>query len=83
MRTTVTLEPDTEHLLREAVRVTNRSFKQVLNEAIRKGLNPGGPTRIQVTPLFQHRFPSELGQVNFNQLGEELDDEETLRELLR
>ncbi len=36
MRTTVTLEPDTEHLLREAARATNRSFKHVLTEAIQQ-----------------------------------------------
>ncbi len=43
MRTTVTLDPDVEQLLREAVRKTGKSFKVVLNRAVRDGLaQPGG-----------------------------------------
>lgn len=38
MRTTVTLDADTERLLRSAMRERNASFKVVLNEAIRRGL---------------------------------------------
>ena len=38
MRTTVTLDPDVEALLRKAVRERGEPFKQVLNTAIRDGL---------------------------------------------
>jgi hypothetical protein len=38
MRTTVTLDPDVETLLREEMQQGNRSFKQTLNEAVRRGL---------------------------------------------
>jgi predicted transcriptional regulator len=38
MRTTVTLDPDVERLLKEAAHETRRSFKQVLNDAVRAGL---------------------------------------------
>jgi hypothetical protein len=38
MRTTVTLDPDVERLLREAVRRTGQSFKVVLNRAVREAL---------------------------------------------
>jgi hypothetical protein len=38
MRTTVTLDPDVEALLRKAVRERGEPFKQVLNAAIRDGL---------------------------------------------
>lgn len=38
MRTTVTLDPDAERLLRQAMHLTGQSFKVTLNEAIRKGL---------------------------------------------
>jgi hypothetical protein len=38
MRTTVTLDPDVERLLREAVRKSGQSFKVVLNRAIREAL---------------------------------------------
>lgn len=38
MRTTVTLVPEAELLLRNAMRRTGESFKEVLNQAILKGL---------------------------------------------
>ena len=38
MRTTVTLDPDVERSLKEKSRRTRQSFKQVLNDAIRRGL---------------------------------------------
>jgi hypothetical protein len=39
MRTTVTLDPDVEKLLRRARREGDQSFKTVLNAAIRRGLS--------------------------------------------
>src|ERR1022692_1500416 len=38
MRTTVTLDPDVEKMLRNSIRERGVSFKQALNEAIRAGL---------------------------------------------
>jgi hypothetical protein len=38
MRTTVTLDPDVEALLRKAMRARGEPFKQVINAAIRDGL---------------------------------------------
>jgi hypothetical protein len=38
MRTTVTLDPDVERLLKDAVRRSGSSFKEILNRAIREGL---------------------------------------------
>lgn len=38
MRTTVTLEPEAERLLREAMRQRGQSFKEALNRAIILGL---------------------------------------------
>jgi hypothetical protein len=40
MRTTVTLEPDVERSLREACHKRKKSFKRVLNEALRESLQP-------------------------------------------
>jgi hypothetical protein len=42
MRTTVTLEPDVERLLRDAMRTRGLSFKAALNEAARIGFGAGG-----------------------------------------
>ncbi len=38
MRTTVTLDPDVEELLRLATRGSKRNFKQTLNDGLRRGL---------------------------------------------
>ena len=38
MRTTVTLDPDVEVLLRESIKRGRKTFKQALNEALRRGL---------------------------------------------
>ena len=43
MRTTVTLDPDVERLLRDAMRERAISFKEALNEAARVGLCGKGP----------------------------------------
>ena len=41
MRTTVTLDPDVERLLRDVMRERAISFKEALNEAARVGLRRG------------------------------------------
>jgi len=47
MRTTVTLDPDVERLLRDATRRSGQSFKAVLNRAIREGLAPQAHARVR------------------------------------
>tara|TARA_R110002049_G_scaffold90082_2_gene226087 strand:- start:246 stop:497 length:252 start_codon:yes stop_codon:yes gene_type:complete len=83
MRTTVTIDPDTEVLLKEAARESGRSFKVVLNEAIRSALGKRAHGKIRVEPLFSVPFPRHLNGANFNQLADEWEDDETLRELHR
>ncbi len=80
MRTTVTIDPDTEALLREEVARTGTSFKTVLNESIRRAL--ARPTKtVTVESLFEAPFPSALDGRNFNHLSAEWEDEDTVREL--
>ena len=61
MRTTVARDPDTEALVREEMRRTGRSFKEILNTAIRHSLfdlqRAGG---VVVEPLFTKPIPSEV-----------------------
>jgi len=38
MRTTVTLDPETERLIKEAMRRRGQSFKKTLNQAVLRGL---------------------------------------------
>jgi len=82
MRTTVTIDSDTEILLKEEARRTGKSFKQVLNEAIRSALGRTS-SPVEIRPLFSSPFPSNLEGESFNQLADEWDDEETLQELRR
>ena len=83
MRTTVTIDADTEHLLKEEAVRTGNSFKVVLNEAIRHALAKPSSGRISVEPLFDAPFPQEFEGKSMNRIADELDDEETLRELSR
>lgn len=81
MRTTVTIDPDTESLLREEMRRSGLSFKETLNQSIRRSLLPPGtdPPHHSVSPLFSAPFPAEIG--SFNRLADEWEDAATLREL--
>ncbi|MDQ4069123.1 MAG: antitoxin [Actinomycetota bacterium] len=79
MRTTVTLDDDTEALVRNRLRERGVSFKQALNDAIRQGLAPrkGGdrPFRTETADL-------GLPGVNLDRalaLAGELEDEELVR----
>lgn len=82
MRTTVTLDADTEQLLRERMARRGVSFKQALNDSIRDGnVRPGAPGRPPTTVR-------SLGQPAVNldralQLAAELEDEELTRRLQR
>ena len=78
MRTTVTIDADTEALLKEEAARTGQSFKVVLNAAIRRALAPPPPP-LQIEPLFKAPFPCDLD--SFNRLADEWDDEETIKEL--
>ncbi|MCB1225726.1 MAG: hypothetical protein KDK99_07960 [Verrucomicrobiales bacterium] len=82
MRTTVTIDPDTEILLKETARKTGRSFKVILNEAVRTALGQSGQRQVKVMPLFSAPFPKNLADANFNRLADEWDDGETLHELV-
>lgn len=83
MRTTVTIDPDTEALLKEEIRRSGLSFKEVLNRSVRRAIGTSSPIRerIVVEPLFNAPFPQDMGNRSFNALADELDDDTTLREL--
>ena len=76
MRTTVALDADTESLLREAMRQRGQSFKQALNDAVRRGLadvaaDPEAPPFVQKTFAMGIRAGHDLG--NLSTLEAELD----------
>ncbi len=83
MRTTVTLEPETEALLRKSMRERNLSFKDALNQAICSGLL--NATKSPAKP-FQLKTYSMGAEMNFRwdkalSAADAIEDEEILRKL--
>jgi hypothetical protein len=80
MRTTVTLDPDVEAMLRKEVRRRGESFKQVLNDAIRTGLRDIGKRRSEEAfepPIFDMGKP-RVDLTKATWLSAELEDEELI-----
>ena len=76
----MTLEADTEALIREEAARTGDSFKQVLNQAVRRALGRRSG-KVAVKGLFRAAFPASLEGQSFNRLAAEWEDGDTLREL--
>ena len=75
MRTTLTLDPDVARLLAEEAHRQRKPFKQVVNEAIRKGLAPSPAGRSQGTfRVHPHKTTLRPGidVASFNKLVDEL-----------
>ena len=80
MRTTVTIDADTEALLKDEAARTGQSFKEVLNRAVKRALGRRS-SGARVEPLFSAPFPADLARRSFNRLAAEWEDEDTVREL--
>lgn len=80
MRTTVTLDPDVEVLVKQAMREHGLSFKEALNQAIRAGVaNPSGA---KVEPFRQRSFGLGRPRIDLTKalsLASELEDQQTTR----
>lgn len=80
MRTTVTLDPDAEQIVRRRMRERGQTFKEALNDAIRSGAAAAGrpaPFRTEVASM-------GVSRVNLDralQLVAELEDDELVRKL--
>jgi hypothetical protein len=83
MRTTVTLDPDTERMVRDLMRERGISFKHALNDAIRAGLAPAKRSGA-------HRFTQKTYSLGAEQnfrwdkalaTAESIEDEELSRKL--
>lgn len=82
MRTTVTIDPDVEVLLRKTIRERGEPFKQVLNNAVRAGLRGSKPAPAR--KFRQRTF--HLGQPTVDltkalALSAALEDAEILRKM--
>jgi hypothetical protein len=77
MRTTLTLDPDVARLLAEEAHRQRKPFKQVVNEAIRRGLSPRPSARLGRFRVRPHKTGVRPGidHGSFNKLVDELEDE--------
>lgn len=76
MRTTVTLDPDVERLLKAEERRTGESFKRVLNRAVRRGLTAGpSSTSTYEAPVIESALMPGVDPAGFNRLADELETE--------
>lgn len=76
MRTTVTLDPDTEQLIRKRMRERGMTFKEAVNDAIRAGAG-------ETTTPFRTQTAS-LGESSVNldralQVAADLEDDDLIR----
>lgn len=84
MRTTITLDPDVEVLVKNAMRESDASFKQVLNDALRRGLGAGErPPRARFVQRTYDLGPMRVTASNLNALADELEDRELMAKLSR
>jgi hypothetical protein len=79
MRTTLTLDDDVARRLKEIARSTERSFKEVVNDAIRRGLAVGDRPPTAPDPfVVQPRacgFRTGIDPTKLNQLYDDLEAE--------
>jgi hypothetical protein len=80
MRTTVTLDPDTELLIKRVMRERGLTFKQALNEAIRSGLAPQRGEATVEFPTYSMGEPL-VDVTKALRLAGELEDQEIARKL--
>jgi hypothetical protein len=79
MRTTVTLDSDTEQLIRRRMRRDKTSFKQALNDAIRDGCGTPSDTPFRTPTASMGRPRVNLDRAM--QLAAELEDDELTRRM--
>lgn len=83
MRTTITLDPDVEVLLKKAMHDRDASFKQVLNDAVRLGMNRGrARPRRRYEPMTVDLGRQLVDLTKANALVDELEDLALLEKLI-
>jgi len=83
MRTTLTLEPDVEKLLRDEQYRSKKSFKEVLNTAVRRALRPAPRTRPKLLAPRALGLRAGIDPRDLAGLADELETESYLRTAAR
>jgi hypothetical protein len=83
-RTTLTLDEDVAKLIEDAVHRERRPTKQVINDALRRGLAPDRPTRERYRVVPHHtKLRPGFDVEHLNRLADELEDEAIMDTLRR
>lgn len=86
VRTTLTLDPDVARLLEEEAHRRRLPWKQVVNDAIRRGLAAGRQNRrekrYRVTP-HKAKLRAGIDPTSFNKLVDELEDDDRMEKMGR
>ena len=84
MRTTLSLDDDLAHALKQRAKLLDQSFKQVVNDTLRRGLSPrsrdqsGRPVRIRT---FSSAYMPGIDPDRLSHIVDELEDERYLGRL--
>ncbi len=80
MRTTITLDPDVDQLIKRAMRERGLTFKQAVNEAIRAGETTPQGDATATFPTYK-MGPPKVDLTKALSLAAQLEDEEIVRKL--
>lgn len=80
MRTTLTIDDDVARLIDDAVHRERRPIKQVINDALRRGLRTSSPAAREPYHYEPHSTTLRPGLdvTGFNRLADELEDDAVL-----
>ena len=84
MRTTLTIDADVSRLIEDEVHRTRKPFKQVVNDALRRGLAPvarAAPNTTYRVKAHVAKLAAGLDRQRFNALVDELEDSTTIAKL--
>ena len=81
MRTTLTIDDDIADYLKERARLLNKSFKQVVNDTLRRGMSPFcdemAPSAFRVVPS-SSGLTTNVDPLKLNQFNDELEAEDNV-----
>ena len=81
MRTTLTIDDDLAALLQDTARRTGRTFRDVVNEALREGLLRGEAEAPCIPPVHDLGIRPGVDLTKALQLVGQLEDEEVVRKM--
>jgi hypothetical protein len=82
MRTTLTLDPDVAKMIEQEVHRVRKPLKQVVNEALRRGLTSSSsrrPARPYRVAAHRARLQAGVDRGRLNALADELEDSAVIR----